>query len=86
VFSGTLGRSAWWAALALLAISALRVILEPTERAALAGYRYAVHAADRRNARAGSATLGEAGTAVAILDCGRADRARVLPHDPTLDR
>jgi 4-hydroxybenzoate polyprenyltransferase len=67
VFSGLVGRTAWWAALALLAISALRVALEPTERSALGGYRYAVHAATIGMLALGSATLGEAGTIMAIL-------------------
>ena len=66
-FSGSIGRIAWWAALALLAISALRVAVTPTERAALSSYRFAVHAATVGMLALGSATLGEAGTAVAIL-------------------
>jgi geranylgeranylglycerol-phosphate geranylgeranyltransferase len=66
-FSGSVGRTAWWAALALLAISALRVTLEPTERAALRSYRYAVHAAVVGMLALGSAALGDAGAVVAIV-------------------
>jgi geranylgeranylglycerol-phosphate geranylgeranyltransferase len=66
-FSGTVGRGAWWAALALLSVSALRVIRVASERAALGGYRFAVHAAAVGMLALGSATLGEAGSAVAIL-------------------
>jgi 4-hydroxybenzoate polyprenyltransferase len=66
-FSGTVARAASWASLILLAISVVRVALVPTERAALGSYRYAVHAATVGMLALGSAALGEAGTAVAVL-------------------
>jgi 4-hydroxybenzoate polyprenyltransferase len=65
--SGALAWTALWASLVLLAISTVRVALVPTERAALGSYRYAVHAATVGMLALGSAALGEAGTALAVL-------------------
>ena len=66
-FSGAVALTAMWASLLLLAVSAVRVALVPTERTALRSYRFAVHAATIGMLALGSAALGEAGTAVAIL-------------------